>query len=147
MAKAIEQILGYVYLTGLVEQVKTGIPDFLPSEFNTLKSETIMAQGRFTPVAGTRRTSIRAEYGAPARKQALRDVGSFDVKLIHSFEHLDLDVKTYISLRNYTDYNVQNLGMQELGRQALQFRARADNHRLAAQYSMLANGAIYYDAN
>lgn len=147
MAKTIEQILGYVYLTGLVEAVKTGIPDVLPPEFASITKDTLADQGRYTRVTGTRRTSRQVHYGAPSLNTGLRDIGSFDVKLIHSYENIMLDVKTYQSLRNYDDYNVQNMGIQEVNRQAFQQRARIDNLQKAAIYSMLANGAIYFDGD
>jgi hypothetical protein len=139
--------LGYVYLTGLIEAVKTGIPNVLPPEFMSITKETLRDQGRYTRVAGTRRTARRAEYGAPSRRATLKEIGTYDVKLNFAFEHIAIDLLTYVSLRAYDSYQVQNMGMQELDRQALQFRARFDNLDLAMVYSMLANGLIWFDAN
>lgn len=147
MAKTLEQILGYVYLTGLVEDIKTGIPKVLPEAFWNVKGETLYDQGRYTRYSGTRRTARRVEYGSPAHRRKLSDIGSFDVKLLHLYEHIELDVKTYQSLRAYTDYAVQNMGQQEVDRQALQFRTLFDNTRLSSVHSMLATGAIYYDSD
>ncbi len=145
--RTLEQILGYVYLTGLVKAIKTGIPDVLPSKFMSIKKDTIMDQGRYTRITGTRKVARRAEYGAPSINRELRDIGSFDVKLIHSIESIVLDVKLYQSLRAYDNYNVQNMGVQEITRQASEFRAYFDNHRMAALYSALGQGSISYDSN
>jgi hypothetical protein len=147
MAKTLEQILGWVFLTGLVKSIKTGIPDVLPGEFWNTTKDTLMDQGRYTQVTGTRRTSRRVEYGAPALNRNLRDVASYDVKLMHTFEMIQLDVKQYQSLRGYTNYNVQDFGQQEVERQALEFRAYFDNLEKATLYSTLANMAIWFDGN
>lgn len=144
--KTIEQLLGYVYLTGLIQAIKTGIPKVLPEGFWTISSDTLADQGRYTRVTGTRKLARRVEYGAPALRRELKDIGVFDVKLIHLFEHLDIDVKTYQSLRNYTDYNVQRMGQQELDRQAMEFRTLFDNAGVAAVHSMLAKGKIWFDS-
>ncbi|MDE2097153.1 MAG: hypothetical protein KGL39_07895 [Patescibacteria group bacterium] len=143
----IQQILGWVYLTGIVEAIKTGIPDVLPPEFYTIKKDTLMDQGRYTRVEGTRQTARRVNYGAPAIQRSLVNIGSYDVKLLHSYEFITLDVKTYQSLRAYDNYNVQNMGMQEIDRQALQFRAYFDNLEKACLYSMLGSGQIYFDSS
>lgn len=147
MAKTLEQILGYVPLCGVVQAVKTGIPDVLPSEFFTTRKDVMGDSGRYTRVTGTRQTAKRVEYGAPAIKRELSAIGSYDVKLAHAFQHIDLDVKTYQSLRSYDSPEVQNLGQQEVDRQAAEFRALFDNLEKAAVYSMLSNGAIYFDSN
>ncbi len=126
--------------------MKTGIPNVLPSEFLSIKKETLRDQGRYTRVTGTRRTARRAEYGSASRRTALKEIGVFDVKLNFAFEHISLDLLTYMSLRAYDAYQVQNMGMQELDRQALQFRTRFDNLDVAMIYSMLANGKIWFDS-
>jgi len=147
MAKTLEQVLGYVYLCGIVEDVKTGIPDVLPPKFWANKKGTLGDQGRYTRYAGTRQTARRVEYGAPSMRRALSAVGVFDIKLMHFFEHLTLDVKLYQSLRGYDNYQPQNFGQQEVDRQAVQFRRLFDNTRLSALYSMFALGYIYFDGN
>ena len=69
MAYTIDQLLGYVYLTGLVEAVKTGIPNVLPPQFWSIKKQTLKNMGRYTRVAGTRRTARRIEYSSATRKR------------------------------------------------------------------------------
>ena len=37
MSKTLDQLLGYVYLTGIMQRIKTGIPDVLPSAFSRFR--------------------------------------------------------------------------------------------------------------
>lgn len=119
----------------------------LPKEFFSLTTDVLADQARYMKVSGTRQVARRREYGAPATRRELVGISSQDVKLLHFFESKGIDVKLYQSLRNYTDYNVQNMGMQELARQAAQFRALFDNIRLAAVYMMLGTGILYFDSD
>ena len=144
--KSLEQILGHVSLTGLVEDVKTGVPDVFPKALFTTKVDVLKDQGRYTRYSGTRKTSKRVEYGGGSIRRELSPIGSFDVKLNHVFEHIVLNAIDYQSLRNYTDYNVQRMGIEEVKRQAFQFRQLIDNTRISMVASMLAKGAIYWDS-
>lgn len=145
MAKTIEQILGYVSLTGVIQAIKTGIPDNLPPAFHNIKKQTIGDAGRYTQVKGTRQTARLAMYGAAAHQRALKGVENKDVKLLHTFEHITLDPLVLQRLRNYDNYDIQQMGIQEVDRQQSEFRVYFDNLRVSTMYSMLANGAVYYD--
>jgi hypothetical protein len=145
MSKTLEQILGYVYLTGVIQRIQSGIPDVLPSAFNTVKKQILGNQGRYTQTFGTRKTSRRVEYGAPAVAQALLGIESKDVKLLHTLEMITMDPLLLQMLRSYDSYDLQKMGIDELNRQQLEFKQRFDNLRLSTVYSMLSNGAIYFD--
>ena len=147
MSKTIEQILGYVALTGVIKAVTTGIPDVLPKAFQTIKKQVPGIAGRYTQITGTRQTATISMYGSPARKRALRDIASKDVKLLHSFENITMAPLLLQTLRNYDNYDMQNLGIQEVDRQQSEFRAYFDNLRLSCQYSMLSLGHVYYDGD
>lgn len=147
MAKSLEQILGYVPLTGLIQAIKTGIPDNLPPSFTSTKSEVPGNSGRYTQVKGTRRTARLAQYGSPAVKRELKGVESKDVKSLHTFEQIEMDPLTLQQLRNYDNYDIQRLGIQEVDRQQSEFAVYFDNLRLSATYSMLANGKIWFDSS
>lgn len=146
MAKTLQQILGQVYLTKLVEDVKTGIPDRLPPAFSSVKRAVPMDSGRYTRMAGVRTTARRTEYGSSPVQRKLQPVGSFDVKLLNFAEEIRLSVPDYMSLRGYTNYGPMERGMEEVRRQAKLFRDVFDNTRLALVYSMLANGKIWFDS-
>ncbi len=147
MAKTLEQILGLVPLTGLIKAITTGIPQPLPNKFFTTTKKTEGDSGRYTQVTGGRQTARLVMYGAPAVRRNLRDVASKDVKLMHTFEEQALSPLTLQRLRNYEDYNIQNMGIEEVARQGLEFRTLFDNLRIAAVQQTLANGVIYYDGN
>lgn len=145
MAKTIQQILGYVSLTGVIQGIKTGIPDNLPPAFFNTKKTVIGNAGRYTRVTGTRQTARLAQYGAPAVQRAIKDVSDVDVKLMHTFENITMDPLLLQALRNYDNYDLQRMGVEEVDRQMAEFRMYFDNLRLSCVYSMLANGAIWFD--
>lgn len=147
MAMSLEQVLGYVYLTGVIQAVKTGIPDLLPKQFQSIKKQTMGDKGRYTQVRGTRATARLAMYGSAAQKRALKGIESKDVKLIHAFESISMDPLLLQTLRRYDDYSVQQMGIQEVDRQQSEFAMYFDNLRLATQYSMLANGKVWFDSS
>lgn len=113
---------------------------------NTKKS-TLGDSGRYTRVTGTRKTARLAMYGSPAVKRSLKDISYVDVKLMHTFEEISLNPLILQQLRNYDNYNVQKLGMEEVARQVAEFKKLFENLRIAAALQMLRNGAVYYDGN
>jgi hypothetical protein len=144
-ALTLEQVLGYVYLTGLIKNITTGIPDVLPAPFKTIVKKTLGIQGRYTRVQGTRATARLVQYGSPGVRRATKGIDSQDVKLLSSKETFFLNYLALQTLRNYTNYDLQARGLEEIERQQMEFRALFDNLRLAATYSMLANGKIWWD--
>jgi hypothetical protein len=147
MAKTIQDLLGYTSLSGISEAVKTGVPDVLPDAFWTTKSRTVGDAGEYTRYEGTRQTMKRTEYGASSTKRALSAIGKFPVKLMHFYEHIDLDIKVYQALRKYADYGMQEMGRVEVERQVAQFRAVMDNTRKSLVCSMLSEGSISFDSS
>jgi hypothetical protein len=145
MSKSLEQVLGYVYLTGVIQSIKTGIPDVLPPAFATIKKDVLGDQGRYVQVTGTRKVARAAAYGSAARMRELKDISEKDVKLIHAFEQIQMKPLLLQMLRNYDNYDVQKMGIDEVSRQQAEFRKYFDNLRLAAVYSMLSLGHIYFD--
>lgn len=147
MAMAIEDIIGYTPLMGVINEVKTGVPDVLPKAFWTTKSKTVGTHGRYTRVEGTREVARLAQYGSPAQRRALQGLKIKDVTLMHFFEDIQLDPLWLQVLRGMDTYRPQEMGQQEVDRQVAVFRKRFDNMRRLAVYSMLGNGAIYFDSN
>jgi hypothetical protein len=144
-AKTLQQILGYVSLTGVIQAIKTGIPDNLPTAFHSITKQVIGDSGRYTVVKGTRRIARLGQYGSPSVKRALKDVADRDIKLMWSFEHIEMKPLLLQQLRNYDNYDLQRLGIDEVDRQQSEFRIYFDNLEMATLYSMLANGQIYFD--
>lgn len=147
MAYSLEQLLSYPYLTGIIEAVKTGVPDVLPEGFQAKGKQVMGNAGRYTQVSGTRNTAKRTEYGSPSVNRALSALSERDVKLHHGKENIVLNPLLYQTLRNYTDLNQQNMGRDEVERQLKQFKAVFDNARLSMVYSMLSLGTISWDSD
>jgi hypothetical protein len=147
VAKTLKQLLGYAYLTDVVQAIKTGIPKFYPDEFDASFTPVFADAVRHIRVGGTRKVAKQSIYGAPARRVVLSGLSDQDIKLVHLNEEISLPIQDFMSLREHANYNVQQLGIQEITRQAQQFRARFDNHRIAATTSVLANGKIWYDSD
>lgn len=143
----LQDILGYVSLLKTVEEVRTGIPDVLPKEFESTTEDVLGDSGRYVSTLGTRQTAKVVEYGAPALDRKLMDIGDRPVKLLHSYEQINLKPLVLQQLRNYENYDVQRMGMQEVGRQTKQFVYKFTNLRRAVIAMVLANGIFYIDKN
>lgn len=140
-------ILGHVSLLKQVEEIRNGIPDPLPKEFASTTEDVIGDSGRYISTIGTRLTSRLVQYGAPSYNRALSDVGDRGVKLLHSYEDIRLKPLLLQQLRNYDNYDIQRLGMQELARQVKNFVTKFENTRIASKEMMLATGVLYADGN
>ena len=147
MAKSLLQILGYVPLTGLIQATTSGLPSPIPESFFTTKGSTVGNVGRYTQVNGTRKTARLVQYGAPAMRRQLKDVASKDVKLLHTFEEIQIDMTVMQLLRNYTNPQLQARGEDEIIRQVKEFRQLFDNLRTAATLQALATGFVYFDGD
>lgn len=147
MSKALEQILGYVKLCGVIQATKTGLPKPLPEGFYKKTDSTIGDEGRYTQITGTRQTALQVMYGAPSRKRKLKDIASKDVKLLHNYEHIDLSPALLEKLRNYANYELQQHGIDEVNRQISEFGQLFDNFETAAVNLALGTGTIYFDEN
>lgn len=145
MANNIRDLLGYVSLTGMINAQTPGLPDVLPPSFMNIKKSVIGDQGRYTQVTGSRRTARITQRGSPARRTALRNVATRDVKLINSFVELDFDPIVFEALRNYDNYNKMEMAGDEVARQAMNFRLESTNLRKTVIMQALANGIVYID--
>lgn len=147
MASTLQQILGYVTLTKAIQEIKSGIPDPFPKEFETVTQEVLGQSARYVRMFGQRRTARLSQYGASARNRELINLGTKDVILMHFFEEQRINPLVWQQLHNYEDYNVQRMGLQELARQTKEFVQLFQNTRTAAKALMLANGKMWWDAD
>lgn len=146
-ALTIREVLGSVFLTDLVENIKTGLPNFVPDEFYTTKEQVFGDAFRHIAVSGTRQVARQSLYGAPPRRYNLSGVSARDMKCIHIQEEISLGVTDFMNLHNYTSLQNQEMGKQEIRRQGEQFRTRFDNHLIGATTSVLNTGKIFYDGD
>lgn len=149
MATALEDVLGYVPLTGLIQKVETGIPEVVPPAFwdSRNRTTTIKDVGRYTVTRGTRQTARRVDYDSPALKRELSSVGSQDVKLPTFYEYTEFNHSDFMLLREYNSPMLMKKGRDELDRQVLEFKQKFDNLSVAMVHSMLALGKIHFDSS
>lgn len=133
-------------LCGTIERIKSGIPDVLPPAFKTVTKPTIGDTGQYMRVFGTRQTAKLVKYGAPAIRRDLKGVEAVPVKLLHSFEEIQLSPLVYQQLRAL-DAWTNNQGKEELARQMREFAYYSANLRNAATVSMLFQTKIWFDSN
>lgn len=145
MPATIAEVLGYVSLLEQIENIKRGIPDNFPPAFNTLTEPVLGNTARFIQTPGTRQTSRLSHYGAAAHKRGNFDIGKRDVVLIHSFEELTFDPLVLQQLMQYNNYDVQQMGMQEVARQVANFTELFVNLRKVVKQQVLVNGNVYFD--
>jgi len=139
--------LGYLPLTGLIQAIKSGIPNPFPPKLFTTTRKIVGDAGRYTQVTGARTTTRLVQYGAPAKRQVLRNVASRDVKLIHTFLEQAIPPLVMQALRNYDNYEMQRMGMEEVSRQAREFTVMFMNMRIAVTALMLAYGQVGFDSD
>ncbi len=148
MSKAIQDLLGYQKLCGVIQATTTGIPKVLPAGFSPTPTKTMGDSGRFMQVTGTRKTARLANYGSPAKMRDLKDIAKRDVKLMHAYEKIQLDPMLYQSLHSYTSYDMAKYPVeQEVGRQVREFRKYFENLRTAASLYALSLGHVYFDGS
>ena len=147
MSQTIEQIIGGVNLTGVIQLTTTGIPDVLPPAFYADRRMVNEDQGEYTKVTGQRRVARIAAYGSPSQQRDLKDIGKIPVKLIHTVESINHKPSTLMNLFKYDELAIQKMGINEITRQTRDFKMVFDNLRVAAAECALFNGAIYYDGN
>lgn len=149
MTTTLQQVLGGRNLTGLIQNVKPGLPaDAVPDSFNgpALRRRVTGNSGTYFSVNGTRQTARLAHYGSASTKRQLKGVAERPVTLIHTFEHIEIKGAEIINL-NSPDGEKQALGRMEVERQVQETRTIQDNTRLATLMSALSLGSIYYDAD
>lgn len=146
MAKSLQQILGYVTLTGTIQATTRGIPNPFPEAFMTKTQDVVGNKGKYTRFTGQRKTARLNKYGGPAYRRNLMPVGEVDVKLFHLYEKITLDPLLMKALRSYDSYE-QDRGIQEVGRHVAEFGALFQNANIATTAQVLNSGILYWDAD
>ena len=145
MSQTLDQIIGGVNLTGVIQQTTTGIPDVFPAGFYASTQTVDGDTAEYTRVSGTRATARIAAYGSPSQNRELKDIAKVPVKLIHTIESIHHKPHVLTNLLNFADLSRQQLGIAEVTRQTRQFKQLFDNLRVAALTSMLFTSSINFD--
>jgi len=148
MAKTLQQILGFENLTGVVQAPEGGVPaDILAPEFLSTTRNVFGNTATITETAGQRKTSKLIQYGAPSHQVSHQDRSTRPTILMHTYEHIIHAPLVINQIRDFSNQARQQQGMDELAQQTAAFRARFNNLRVSAVWSMLRHGAIYFDAD
>ena len=144
----LQQVLGARNLIRVIQAVKPGIPtEQLPQSFLTATRPIEGDYGTYRMVTGTRKVARLARYGAPSKLRELQGIAERPVKLLHTVESENFSPTVLQNLTNLGDEAKQRLGQAEIARQTKNFKDLFQNLRVAATYSTLANGAVYFDIN
>lgn len=149
MAKSIEALLGLPALMGIVEETTNALPQekILPEGFKKMTREVIGDTAEATLTKGQRKTSRLIQYNAPPVGAGLETIAIQPWKLMHTSEELPIDPVTMQRLRQYDSWELQNLGMEEIGRQIGLFVQKMANLESTTTLMMLMNGICYFDSN
>ena len=147
MAKTVQQVLGADNLCGLIQGVVGGVPgDILPPSFTAPTRSVEGVVCSYDKVEGTRKTARRVQAGSPSVRRSTKGVTEVPVALITSHEHFCHTANVFQNLRSEGSEARQKLGRQTIGRHTGDFGRLFKNLRIASVYSILANGAVYFDA-
>jgi len=143
---SIEQILGYVTLSEMIETIANGVPDPLPPEFTLEGEEVIGDATRYIKATGTRAVPHLVQYGAPPVRRALRPLSSTDVKLLSVAEEQPIDALTMSRLRSPNSYE-RDTGYKEVLANVERFGTLFGNFEIATRLLTLANGRLGFDSS
>jgi hypothetical protein len=145
MSVTLETILSGKNLVGVIQGIKSGVPeDLLPPAWLAVSRRVSGDNCTYLKVEGTRQTAKLVQYGSPSRARQLKGVSEIAVKLLHTFEHQHLSPATLIKLKD-PNTDQQDKGMWEVSRQTAEFKRYFTNLRISAIYSALCSGKILFD--
>lgn len=146
MAFALQEILGYTTLMKAIEAVKDGVPNPLPKGFFNVTEQVNGKSALLTRTYGQRQLANRVEYGAPAVGRDQKKIDTIPVKLLHFYNYLDFDPVLLMQLRALDAYTL-NMGKQIVANEVRRVGVTQMNTRIAAVFSALVNGIIYYNSS
>jgi hypothetical protein len=147
-SKSIEQILNYKTLLGVINDPQGGVPtDLLPSALFGFTRRVEGVTGSYTRIKSTRRSATVVPYGSPSVRVNQQDVSEIPVRLLHTNEHIMHHATVLAQLRNFDNYEMQNLGSQLVAYQTAEFRRRFDNLRTNVVAQLLGLGNSYLTAS
>ena len=147
MAKTIQQLLAAPNMIGVIQSIKTGVPNPFDPAFMSLTAPTAGDSGHYFKVEGTRQTAQLVQYGSESVRRSQVGVTRQSVKLLHTFLHQLHDPIVLQNILQLDSPGVQAMGQAEIDRQAALFATLFDNLRISAVACMLCKGAVYFDGN
>lgn len=147
-SESLQDLLGYVTLTGLIQTNVPTLPRVLPAAFYSGTPIKVEGDaGRYTLTTANRTTAKLNRHRAPARPRDLIGVGQRDVKLLSASEFIEMPTIILEALRNPTNYDMQDRGRWEVLRQVKQAKQYPENLRNIAALRAIVKGVIYADVD
>jgi len=151
MGVSLEEILGLPRLLGLIQESTSGLPmeevysARLPGLMN-ISRDVIGNSGQATLTKGQRKVPKLIKYNSPPIGAPLETIAVRDWVLLAFSETITIDPITMMNLRAYESFEFQQLGAEEIGRQASLFKQKFKNIELASLTQALVLGKNYFDA-
>lgn len=147
MGLDLNTLLKTTYLTQAIQSVKgEASAARLNPAFMSLTEQSDSDTIEWFERKSNRQTATTTNKGSPSRSVGKKDEIQRLAKCLHSFEHIAFKGADVENLRS-TDNVKQAKGLAHVEHQTDCFNARFRNARMASVCSMLALGAVYYDAN
>lgn len=146
---SLTDVLGAPQLCGVIQGVKTGVPDVFPAGFYQVDKTVERDVGSYFRVTGTRTNAKAVAYGSPSAARQMKGVEEVPVKLVHSAENISFPMADFRGLirkdSSGSSLVIDEKGVQEVGRQVREARKNIDNLKVSMLTSALFQGAIYFD--
>ena len=144
----LQQVLGAKNLIGVINAVKGGLAEDLLPAGMTKATRTVEADfGTYHKVEGERLSARLSAYGAPSRVIEVKGISELPMRLIHTINSHSFKPQVLMNLLELGSDLKQKMGQDEITRQTTAFGQIIANLRVSCCQSVLANGAIYFDAN
>ncbi len=140
----IDQILGFRNLTGVIQGIKSGIPNCFPPEFMTPGKKVSGNKAEYFRITGTRQAARIAQYGSPSQRRDLRDIQAIPVTLLHTFENQQWPLSYTIALTQMNSLTHDQKGEEQATYQSRNFKKLFANLRIASTAYCLLQGKIFY---
>ena len=141
----LHSLLHYQTLTGIVNDPRGGLPtQNIPPAFFNVTRRVPGDSLTYYRVAGTRQTAIVALRASESQRRQLQGITEHTAKALFVHEHIFHDVDVLNMLRDVNNPARQEMGRQEIARQAAYTRQYLDNFRAASIASALLMGKIHY---
>lgn len=147
MAKTLEQILGYVTHTGIVNNPNGGLPNVWPEQCFKLTTPIEGDKAELIETPNTRTSARANNRGAASRREEGVGLTQRYTKAISVFSHMDHATEILDSIRQFDNPQAQARGEQILALQTSEFRRKLLNLRVNALNSIFRYGQIYLGAD
>lgn len=144
----ISELLAARNLTGVVQEIKSGLFNPLPADFFSVTGQVRGQTCEWKTEEGQQQSARFTPVGAKARERDQIGMGTKTATMVHAFERLSIPGHTLANLLN-PDTAVERdiLGNSEINRQLRSLKTIFSNLRIAAVCSVLSRGHIWFDGN